>query len=398
MRILAPILFAAFAVAFAQAGLAEPYTLVGGDEIELQHAGLAEPKAYLIDVDGQVRLTGVGGVDVTGKTLDEAGSAIAAALSGAGLYVQPQVSVAMSKYAPIVVAGDVLSPGRIEYVPGMTIQTALAMAGGGQTAGLTRGEIARARAETDSGLKIANLEIAAAAVSLARHSAALEEAEVTLSADLVAQIPQPTLLNLAELVTNEAAILSAERERRAELLAFWEREIGTISEQIELFDARIALQDEVISSTAEALADARTLQERGLQTSQRFAAIEQRAGDAQSRALELQSAKITAAAAVSVAQRARVQYLANWRQEALEGAQAARIALENAQARYERSAQQRAILTGATTLGVEAVAFRFSLQTMRERRGDMAVSSETLLLPGDTLIVQIDPLATGKDG
>lgn len=387
MRILAMML----ALTFGLSGMAsaDPYRLIAGDTLGVAYSGLAVPISVDVDPDGEIRLPDLGGIPVAGLTLDEAEAQLAEAMTAQQLYVEPRVSVSVTEYAAVVVSGDVMQPGRVPFIPGMTAAAAMALAGGTQVAGLTRNEIARARTEAETGLQTANLDIAWASVRLARFRAAQSGGDLDIkTSGLLAGIPNPALAGIDVLIETENNILETQRQRTRELEAFWEQEIETILGQLALFDDRIAVQQGIVESTAEALAQSRELSERGLQTNARFQVAEQRDADARARMLELETAKIAAARAISDAQRARAQYLAQQTQDAQAGENEVLLTLQAARLRHEKFAAQTMLL-GGQALGSEAVVLNFAISSSREGRSGMAVSADMPILPGDLLIVEV---------
>ncbi len=382
----------------ASVAVSEPYRLTLGDRIEILHSGAEAATQAMVDSDGQVRLPDLGGVDVAGLTLDEASAAVSEAMQSAGLFVAPRVNLSVEAYAPLVVAGDVVAPGPVAYAPGLTVAAAVALVGGPQNAGLTRNELARAQVELEGSLDVAALEIAAATVRLARFEAALADSDFQITDTRRARLPSRSAGELKTLIDNEKALLAADRDRQQALERFWSEEIETIEAQIGLFEERIAVQQEIAATTSDALTGARDLEARGLQTNQRMAAVAQRAAEAQSKVLELQSARIAATQAVSAAERERVRSQANWRQEALEGVQRATLAMETAALRHARLLRQLALLTGGQGLSAEAVEHRYAVLSPRPDRATEGAAPDMVLLPGDTLIVTIaarDPDADG---
>ena len=111
------------------------------------------------------------------------------------------------------------------------------------------------------------------------NSLPVKYAPVSFDSALMQGVPAPGLVKFEELVSERQAQLDALRERTRTLLEFWESEIATIENQRANFDARISVQDEIVASTADALAAARQLSERGLQTASNLSAAEQREAD-----------------------------------------------------------------------------------------------------------------------
>lgn len=383
---------------------AQGYRLGIGDLVSVDHTGAEAAESLQVDADGQIRIAPLGGVAISGLTLDAAETAIEQVMAKDGFFVNPNVSLTVMDYAPVVVGGDVINPGRFEYVPGMSVAAALALSGGGQLRGLTRTEIARAQAEISAGLLTAHLDIALAVAQLARFRAVLAGPDVALrlTPEEKARIPSPQTADLEKILRNEANALASERARAEKLLSFWDSEIATIEAQAQNFDARIAVQQEIVASTLAGLEAAQELSDRGLQTAGRLATAEQRAADARSRVLELEGAKIAAAQAVSEAARERVVFLANEERSALVGIQEANRDLETATYRYQRFKEQSAVLSGGPAgllVDPGAVYLTFVLQSSRPDRPDgKDIALDTVILPGEVLIVTAVPVVDELDG
>ncbi len=383
---------------------AEPYKIGIGDQIIVSHSGDTDFNQLGVDADGELRLAIIGGVHVAGLSLDQAEAAIAQELTDQGFLVDPLVNLRVQTYAPVIVGGDVMRPGQFPFVPGMTVAAALALSGGQQENALSETDETRARAEAKAALLTANLDIAMAAARLARHEAELNglDTAMSLSPESRQRVPLADAADLAAILRKEADVLESERARARQLVSFWKDEIATIEAQSRNFDARIAVQQEIVASTLANLEASKELSERGLQTAARLSVAEQRAADARARVLELEAAKIAAAQAISTAQRERVVFLANRKRDALLGVQEMTRDLETATYRYQRANGHLAALAGMATHGImdpNAVKVEFHLQTSRKGRpsGDR-LGPETLLLPGEVLIVNVVPLTKDLDG
>jgi len=390
--------FAAFAMVSAVSAQAQPYSLVPGDRLEIYHTGLDKPVTVSVDADGQVRMIDVGKVVVRGLTLDEAEARIMAEMVSQGQFVDPRVVLNVLEYAPVVVTGDVSNPGRYDYVPGMTVASALALAGGSETTGVTRTEVRRLRAQAEAQARTANLAIADAVARLAYNQALTDDTgiEDALAVEMSSLIPSPAAINLSDIVENQKNLLAAQRARTEELLKYWEQEITTIETQMQNYEDRIAVQQELVASATEALETAKALSERGLQTATRLTAAEEREADARSKVLELETAKINAQRAIASAKRARTDYLANQKQSALQGVMQAKMDLDRLGYEYDRAVEQVAILSGTNSgvlLASDTVVLEFSLQTLRDgARSQGEIDLQSPILPGDTLLVSVKPI------
>lgn len=112
------------------AALNQPYRLDAGDRVRVtvfEQDSLTN--VYAVDKAGYLALPLVGSVPARGKTTEAVQTAIAAALSN-GYLRDPDVSVQVDQYRPFFVMGEVTTGGQYSYVPGMTAQNAVAIAGG----------------------------------------------------------------------------------------------------------------------------------------------------------------------------------------------------------------------------------------------------------------------------
>ncbi len=383
-------------VVMSGAAWAEAYRIVAGDQLRVSLSAQSASTDIVVDIDGQIRLIDAGAIPVAGKTLDEVEQLLSARLSDEGLLIDPRVSVNLQSYAPIIVAGQVAQSGSYPFLPGMTVGAALAVAGGNQLTGISRLDVERGKLENQAQMEILNLELAARAARAARLEAQLaDRAEVVIEERLATTVPQPGAVNLKGLVSGEQDILSGYRFRRDELLASWANEIDAIETQIELFDQRLAVQEEVLASVAKDLDAAQKLQERGLQTADRLLSAQQREANARADVLALQSSRVAATQAVANAQRARTQFLLTQSNDARNTLQAERVAMDDLQLRYARAVGFLSLLGGGnigTLLSSEAIVMRYDIVSPRESRQDLEpVTLDTSLLPGETLVVTAAP-------
>ncbi len=382
---------------------AQGYQLVQGDTVEVSFFGEVERMVARVDVDGYLRLPNVGGVVVAGLTLDEAEDVIEASLKAGGMFLDSSTTVVLAEYAPILVTGDVANPGRFEYLPRMTVGTALGLSGGSQVSGINRLDITRARTDLAAQARRLNLEIAGTVARIARWEAMLAGTDrPELTNTLRGAIPEPAAVPLEALMVREGDILANDLKRTEELLGFWEEEISTIEAQRELFAQRIGIQDEIVANAEEELARSEQLLEEGLQLTRAVSSAEQVYANARARTLELESAQIEASRSIGNARRARTMYLAEQREMALQGLQNDRLRLDDLRIDFGRVVEQLTNISAgniASMVASEVFDVRFSIASPREGRpGEAEITSDTLLLPGDMLYVEVEVAAVPSDG
>lgn len=85
---------------------------------------------FRINSRGDIAVPLLGEIPAEGQTTSDLEHSIEARLKQKAVLTDPDVTVAISKYRPIFILGEVKSPGEYPYQPGMTILTAVAVAGG----------------------------------------------------------------------------------------------------------------------------------------------------------------------------------------------------------------------------------------------------------------------------
>ncbi len=110
--------------------LSEPYRLDSGDVLRVTVFGQAElTNTYTVDKAGHIAFPLVGSVAARGSTPKQMEGRLANGLKR-GFLRDPDVSVEIATYRPFFILGEVGTSGQYVYVPGMTVQNAIAIAGG----------------------------------------------------------------------------------------------------------------------------------------------------------------------------------------------------------------------------------------------------------------------------
>jgi polysaccharide export outer membrane protein len=108
----------------------EPYTLDSGDRLRITVYGQEGlTNTYIVDASGRITMPFIGAVVARGCSTTQLARIIADRLRR-GYIREPHVAIEVEAYRPFFILGEVLVPGQYPYVPNMTVETAVAIAGG----------------------------------------------------------------------------------------------------------------------------------------------------------------------------------------------------------------------------------------------------------------------------
>jgi polysaccharide export outer membrane protein len=106
------------------------YHLDAGDKLRVVVYGQEGlTNTYAIDAAGSITMPLIGAVAARGRTPAGLAAEISAKLRN-GYIRDPSVAVEIDSYRPFFILGEVQAPGQYPYVPNMTVESAVAIAGG----------------------------------------------------------------------------------------------------------------------------------------------------------------------------------------------------------------------------------------------------------------------------
>ena len=121
---------AAYAAAPRPVAYDSAYRLDAGDKLRVVVYGQEGlTNTYAIDAGGSITMPLIGSVPARGRTP----AGLAAEISGKlrhGYIRDPSVAVEIEAYRPFFILGEVAAPGQYPYVPNMSVESAVAIAGG----------------------------------------------------------------------------------------------------------------------------------------------------------------------------------------------------------------------------------------------------------------------------
>jgi polysaccharide export outer membrane protein len=107
-----------------------PYTLDTGDKLRVvvfSQDGLSN--SYVVDASGAITMPLIKAVQARGLTTAALARAVGDRLRQ-GFVREPHVAIEVEAYRPFFILGEVTAPGQYAYVPQMTVEKAVAVAGG----------------------------------------------------------------------------------------------------------------------------------------------------------------------------------------------------------------------------------------------------------------------------
>jgi polysaccharide biosynthesis/export protein len=129
-RVVAPAVYAAPMPAPMPVAYDAAYRLDAGDRLRIVVYGQEGlTNTYAIDAGGSITMPLIGAVHARGLTP----AGLAAEITGKlrnGYIREPSVAVEIEAYRPFFILGEVAAPGQYPYVPNMSVESAVAIAGG----------------------------------------------------------------------------------------------------------------------------------------------------------------------------------------------------------------------------------------------------------------------------
>ena len=107
-----------------------PYLLDAGDRLRITVFGQdGLTNSYAVDAAGNITMPLVGTIPARGLTTAQLSRSLTERLKQ-GYIREPKVAIEVEAYRPFFIHGEVTTPGQYAYVANMTVETAIAIAGG----------------------------------------------------------------------------------------------------------------------------------------------------------------------------------------------------------------------------------------------------------------------------
>lgn len=385
-----------WAIAMATAEAADPYKLAVSDKItvhvvEWQSSGAAFEDwtavsgDYLVGPDGTISFPFLGEVPAAGQTAADLGKALGSGLQTTlGLTDAPNVTVGITTFGPVYVAGDVQTPGAYAYLPDLDVIKAVSLAGG-----VRRGP---ADATSQSNRDLINLQgdydvMRDQRIRLLVKRAGLDavlarQDSITVPASIKDAAATPGLVAI------QTAVLKAGDDEIKAQTASLASQKDLLSKSLDSLAQKRQTTSDQLTAAQDRLAKVQSLADNGLAISDRVVTMQSNVADLEGRLLDIDAAELKARQDISTADTQSAKLLSDQFIQTSQDRQD--VDSQIAQVELKMATQEKliadAIALGATPTD-QTVSFSYTIL----RGGSQMPATDTdALRPGDVVMVKMN--------
>lgn len=370
------------------------------DEIYAWEALNAE---YTIDEAGRLALPLVGQVPAAGSSTGELAAVISRRLQERmGTVTEPDTTVEIVQYRPFYIVGHVEKPGEYVFRPGMTVLQAVSISGGLlRSTGTDAMTLARDLVRTEGDETLIEHEHD---MLLARHARLTAELDghtsVVFPSVLAAKANVPAIAALMEnerlVFTSRLKSFDTQMSALSQLKSNLEKEVTSLGRQIEAHNRRVELLERELTGI-------RTLAKKGLATTPRLLGLERNLAQLQGDGLRLESRQTAVSQDITRTEISMIELQtkrANDITQAMQDTsiQLARIGTRQAvNDRLLNDTRQRAALQMSQPAQHARITPNYLIvRTLAGDSFELTANETSILLPGDTLKVEMQLAAQGE--
>jgi len=392
IRVCSSLLAVAIALAWIVAPVmsAVAHELQPGDKLELRiDRVLPQPAQLTVGGSGGIRVPLLDRVAVAGLTPTEATERLNELYVERGLLVAPYINLSLLRTRPVFVTGDVREPGAYDHANGLTVQQAVALAGG-LVNPLFPSDPATMASDALADRAAAQAEIVSAELDIARHAAMLSGASSLEYSP--SEPPQMAPSALEGIVAAASQQLQIERNLLREELTQIRSQIEDASEEIVAMKARRDELDLLIAIEEEEVERLSSLRDSGYGTTRTLTQAQRQLSMTRSLRLEQDTRLAQAMRQRTELLRAQTRLRADTKAQAAAGVAESRVRAEIARARWVAAGARLARageLQSAQRTATMGPRARYAL---RRSAGASVrwVEPATPVKPGDTIEVDIE--------
>ncbi len=346
---------------------------------------------YTVGADGTISMPFIGSVEAAGKTTGELAKTIGNELQqDLGLIDVPSASVEIAQYRPVFMTGDVQTPGKYPYQPGLTVLKAVSLAGGLRResgGGRPERDFINARGDYDVLLAQRN-------ALLAEKARLMAEAEGKPTVDAPPQLKgQP---NADQLMANQNDILSINNRTKTLKLQALKDLKGLLHSEIESLNKKGATQEKQLELMQQQLSGLGNLAHKGLVVNSRLLNLQAQIADLQSRLLDFDTTELQAKQDINKADQEKIRFENERDSQRAQQLQDVNVQLR--QIRHKLSTSRDLMLEsvlqsasmGAGTITKPQAGYEIVRTGKDGKSGTISANEDTPVQPGDVIRTTVE--------
>lgn len=387
------LLSATLGATFAIAG-ADDYRLSPGDVLTFDFLDDAEvPTPLTISSNGSVQFPLVGDVRIAGLTISQALDKLRAAYKDGEILKDPKIALNITTFRPIFVLGEVKTPGSYAYYAGLTVEQAIGLAGGLQTAVSNASDRVIARARLRGDMDGADAEIVHEAVYAARLVAQLD-GKPKIDLTKVPEIAKNYIQNasLRSVVEIEQRILDTDLKTTKSQIEILSQGIVEAEQGMSILNELAVQQKAVMELNDQELNRVQDLRDRKLNTMGELLRAKGAAANEKARLLEIYAQMTQAKRGLGGLRLELAKLTADREKNLLQLLQEREIAIKKLIAQRQAAQEQFFLLATVAAEESKKNTIAYEYQLRREVNGKrQAIKADILseVLPGDVVLVSI---------
>jgi protein involved in polysaccharide export with SLBB domain len=357
------------------------------ESIQVRIQGISDLSGtYRLNEDETISIPGVGRISIAAMTASDLEKALASRILGATGRAAP-VSVEVSTYRQVFVAGYVDKPGSFQWQRGMTVVKAVSMSGGvyRPPAALPQSELAR-----DGALEIARLELAQALVDRARLQAELDDRDLIETPERLIGVIGANRSN--DLIQSEQAVLANRRNALKLRLKNIDDLKTAVTAEIDRLQILAKTMKSRVDKYGPLLTEMRKSYKRGRLSNQRLFQVETQIANLEEKLASTNVQIVKAETTRQGLDSKRDELTGDRREKIIEALSKLATTIKTAQIRYDVARERlNARAAGPATSETTERATELTYEIVRQTsQGESRTDADRfdLLLPGDTLIVR----------
>ncbi|OCP10096.1 MULTISPECIES: polysaccharide biosynthesis/export family protein [unclassified Ensifer] len=355
------------------------------------------PVSLTIGTDGVAAFPLIGAVKIEGRTIPEAMAALRGEYLTRQVLTDPKLSLSIITVRPVLILGEVRTPGSFPYYPGLTVEQAVGLAGGPLSALSNPADRIIARAKLRGTIEETDVEIVREAIYTARLYAQLRGSDKIDLKDVPESVKTYVDdTSVDSIVAIEEKILRTDLVSTRNQIEILNQSISQTEASLVILDKLKAQQEEVVALNEQVEARTLALRKRELNTESELSRVKMATSSEKSRLLELYAEIGRSSRELANLKLQLATLQANREKEILTLLQEREATLKKLETVRETTEEQMLLMAAADadTRKPNEISFLYKINRDTghgevKARQSIEATSLTEVLPGDVIFVSI---------